>query len=157
MKDLHVHEFVRGEPVRASNGSGFIVKEDGLILTNAHVVTDNHRIEIQVKLQDGRSFLGQVEDVDKKSDLATIRINCRDLPTMKLGHSSSLRPGEFVVAMGSPLALSNTITTGVVSSVARNKQELMGLKGMYVPKCKVYTREMINNHLFPDEMKTNML
>ena len=51
MKDLHVHEFVRGEPVRASNGSGFIVKEDGLILTNAHVVTDNHRLAIQVKLQ----------------------------------------------------------------------------------------------------------
>ena len=51
VKDLHVHEFVRGDPVRASNGSGFIVKEDGLILTNAHVVTDNHRLAIQVKLQ----------------------------------------------------------------------------------------------------------
>jgi len=130
VKDLHVHEFVRGEPVRASNGSGFIVKEDGLILTNAHVVTDNHRLAIQVKLQDGRCFAGQVEDVDHKSDLATIRIDCRNLPVMKLGQSSTLRPGEFVVAMGSPLALSNTITTGVVSSVARNKQELVGLKGL---------------------------
>ena len=74
--------------------------------------------------------MGQVEDVDHKSDLATIRIDCRNLPVMKLGQSSTLRPGEFVVAMGSPLALSNTITTGVVSSVARNKQELVGLKGM---------------------------
>ena len=50
---------------------------------------------------------------------------------MKLGKSSSLRPGEFVIAMGSPLALSNTITTGVVSSVARNKEELVGLKGKW--------------------------
>ena len=73
--------------------------------------------------------VGEVEDIDAKSDLATIRINCKDLPVMKLGKSSSLRPGEFVVAMGSPLALSNTITTGVVSSVARNKKELAGLKG----------------------------
>ena len=63
------------------------------------------------------------------SDLATVRIDCKSrLPVMKLGQSSKLRPGEFVIAMGSPLALSNTITTGVVSSVARNKQEL-GIKG----------------------------
>ena len=62
--------------------------------------------------------------MDVKSDLATVRIPCKNLPVMKLGESSNLRPGEFVIAMGSPLALSNTITTGVVSSVARNRKEL---------------------------------
>ena len=67
-----------------------------------------------------------------KSDLATVRIPCKQLPVMKLGKSSSIRPGEFVIAMGSPLSLSNTITTGVVSSVARNKSEL-GIRGKDVP------------------------
>ena len=84
-----------------------------------------HR-EYLIKSQN--SFSGTIEDVDVKSDLATVRIPCKNLPVMKLGESSNLRPGEFVIAMGSPLALSNTITTGVVSSVARNRKEL-GLRG----------------------------
>ena len=77
-------------------------------------------------------FSGTVEDVDMQSDLATVRIPCKNLPVMKLGQSSNLRPGEFVIAMGSPLALSNTITTGVVSSVARKRSEL-GLRSRDVP------------------------
>jgi len=128
IKDLRMRDFYTGEPTTASNGSGFIVKEDGLIITNAHVVAGKPRAAIQVKLQDGRTYQGQVEDIDVKSDLATVRIDCQGLPVMKLGKSSNLRPGEFVIAMGSPLALSNTITTGVVSSVARKKTEL-GLRG----------------------------
>jgi len=124
IKNLQVRDYYTGDPVTASNGSGFIVSQDGLILTNAHVVAGKPRASIQVKLQDGRSFTGTVEDVDVKSDLATVRIPCKNLPVMKLGESSNLRPGEFVIAMGSPLALSNTITTGVVSSVARNRKEL---------------------------------
>ena len=115
-----------------SNGSGFIVKEDGLILTNAHVVLNKPRAGVQVRLQDGRTYQGYVEDYDVKSDLATVRIEAKNLPVMKLGKSSSVRPGEFVIAMGSPLSLSNTITTGVVSSVARNRAEL-GLRGRDVP------------------------
>ena len=132
IKDLRMRDFYTGEPTTASNGSGFIVKEDGLIITNAHVVAGKPRAAIQVKLQDGRTFQGQVEEIDVKSDLATVRIDCQALPVMKLGKSSNLRPGEFVIAMGSPLALSNTITTGVVSSVARKKTEL-GLRGREVP------------------------
>ena len=62
-------------------------------------------------------FLGTIEDVDMKSDLATVRIPCKNLPVMKLGQSNNLRPGEFVIAMGSPLALSNTITTGTVLEI----------------------------------------
>ena len=80
-----------------SNGSGFIVKEDGLILTNAHVVLNKPRAGVQVRLQDGRTYQGYVEDYDVKSDLATVRIEAKNLPVMKLGQSSNVRPGEFVI------------------------------------------------------------
>lgn len=63
---------------------------------------------------DGRTFDGVVEDIDFKSDLATVRIPATKLPVMKLGNSADLKPGEFVVAIGSPLALSNTVTTGII-------------------------------------------
>ena len=74
-----------------------------------------------------------MEDVDVKSDLATVRIPCKGLSVMPLGSSSGVRPGEFVIAMGSPLSLSNTITTGVVSTPSRQKSEL-GLQGRDVPE-----------------------
>jgi HtrA serine peptidase 2 len=74
-----------------------------------------------------------VEEVDVKSDLATVRIPAKDLPVMPLGESSTVRPGEFVIAMGSPLSLSNTITTGVVSTPARLRAEL-GLRDRDVPE-----------------------
>jgi len=133
IKDTGVRDYFTGQPVTSSNGSGFIVSKDGLILTNAHVVINKPRANILVRLQDGRVFAGKVEDVDVKSDLATVRIPCQNLPEMKLGSSSDLRPGEWVVAMGSPLALSNTITTGVVSNIARPPNEL-GLQGRDVPE-----------------------
>jgi len=133
IKDTGVRDYFTGQPVTSSNGSGFIVGSDGLILTNAHVVINKPRANIQVKLQDGRVFAGKIEDVDVKSDLATLRIQCKNLPEMKLGSSCDIRPGEWVVAMGSPLALSNTITTGVVSNIARPPDEL-GLHGRDVPE-----------------------
>lgn len=111
-----------GTPMTLSNGSGFIVCEDGLILTNAHVVAN--KSSVIVKLYDGRTFSGKVECVDPVTDLATIRINQNKLPTLKLGSSGNLRPGEWVVAMGNPLSLSNTITAGVISSVHRESSEL---------------------------------
>lgn len=77
---------------------------------------------MQVRLQDGRKFIGHVETVDPVSDLATVRIDCKNLPTMKLGSSADLRAGEWVVALGSPLALNNTVTAGVVSSPGRASQ-----------------------------------
>eukprot|EP00090_Calanus_glacialis_P019159 TRINITY_DN29497_c0_g1_i1.p1 TRINITY_DN29497_c0_g1~~TRINITY_DN29497_c0_g1_i1.p1 ORF type:complete len:446 (+),score=145.57 TRINITY_DN29497_c0_g1_i1:37-1374(+) len=132
IKDTGVRDYFTGQPVTSSNGSGFIVGEDGLILTNAHVVINKPRANILVRLQDGRVFAGTIEDVDVKSDLATLRIPCKNLPQMKLGSSSDVRPGEWVVAMGSPLALSNTITTGVISNIARPHDEL-GLQGRDVP------------------------
>lgn len=117
-----------GGPATASNGSGFIVKSDGLIMTNAHVVVNTPHSTVQVRLHDGRTFQGTVESVDIGSDLATVRIPAKNLPTLKLGVSSSLRLGEWVVALGSPLGLSNTITAGVVSAVNRASSEL-GLHG----------------------------
>jgi len=133
IKDRGFRDFYTGEATTVSNGSGFIVGQDGLILTNAHVVEGRPRAMIEIQLQDGRTFPGRVEDLDKLSDLATVRIDCKNLPVIKLGNSSDIRPGEFVVALGSPLALSNTITTGVVSTVARDQKEL-GIRGRNVPE-----------------------
>ncbi|XP_046645212.1 serine protease HTRA2, mitochondrial-like [Daphnia pulicaria] len=112
-----------------SHGSGFIIEGDGLIVTNAHVVLGQPNSSVQVKLHDGRMFQGIIENIDTVTDLATVRIQCKGLPTLKLGSSSTVRPGEWVVAVGSPLSLTNTITAGVVSSINRGSSELGLNKG----------------------------
>ncbi|XP_072759380.1 serine protease HTRA2, mitochondrial isoform X3 [Anoplolepis gracilipes] len=130
IKDNRRIDFFTGKPATTSNGSGFIVSQDGLILTNAHVVVNKPNTTVKVRLYDGSTYTGIIEDVDLQSDLATVRINKTNLPVMKLGCSANIRPGEFVVAIGSPLALSNTITSGVISSVNRPSQEL----GLHNPR-----------------------
>lgn len=116
-----------GREVPLSNGSGFVVSKDGLIVTNAHVVANKRGV--RVKLSNGEMYDAVVRDVDQVADIATIKINAkRPLPTLPLGRSSDVRQGEFVVAMGSPFALQNTITSGIVSSTQRGSQEL-GLSG----------------------------
>lgn len=124
IKDTRIKDYFSGQPLTASNGSGFIIESDGLILTNAHVVINKPHTIVQVKLQDGRTFPGRVESVDPVSDLATVRIGCKNLPAMKLGSSSEVRSAEWVAALGSPLALNNTVTAGVVSSTQRPSKEL---------------------------------
>ncbi|XP_033324772.2 HTRA2-related serine protease [Megalopta genalis] len=124
IKDNKRFDYFTGKPISVSNGSGFIVQSNGLILTNAHVVVNKPNTVVKVRLHDGNIYTGIVEDVDMHSDLATVRISKTNLPVMKLGNSSTIRPGEFVVAIGSPLALSNTITSGVISSVNRPSEEL---------------------------------
>src|SRR6202522_228536 len=102
-------------------GSGFIVSPDGYVLTNAHVVADAS--EVTVKLTDRREFVAKVIGVDKRSDVALIKIAATGLPTVRFGNSSRLRPGQWVVAIGSPLGFANSVTAGVVSATARPVDE----------------------------------
>ncbi|KAL7877639.1 hypothetical protein SRHO_G00042820 [Serrasalmus rhombeus] len=112
-----------GRDIPVSNGSGFIINSDGLIVTNAHVVANKR--DVRVKLTNGETYNATVQDVDQAADIATIKIHPKHpLPTLRLGKSSEVRQGEFVVAMGSPFALRNTITSGIVSSTQRGSKEL---------------------------------
>ncbi|KAM9051898.1 serine protease HTRA1 isoform 1-T1 [Megaptera novaeangliae] len=109
--------------VPVASGSGFIVSEDGLIVTNAHVVTNKHRVKVELK--NGATHEAKIKDVDEKADIALIKIDHEGkLPVLLLGRSSELRPGEFVVAIGSPFSLQNTVTTGIVSTTQRGGKEL---------------------------------
>ncbi|XP_055360313.1 serine protease HTRA1B isoform X2 [Betta splendens] len=106
-----------------ASGSGFVVSEDGLIVTNAHVVANKHRVKVELK--SGDTFDAKIKDVDEKSDIALIQIEApTKLPVLLLGRSADLRPGEFVVAIGSPFSLQNTVTTGIVSTTQRGGKEL---------------------------------
>ncbi|XP_056005071.1 serine protease HTRA2, mitochondrial-like isoform X2 [Ostrea edulis] len=111
----------RGFGQTSSSGSGFIVRPDGLILTNAHVVAGASRV--QVYLSNGQKVQGTVQAVDQVCDLATVKVNERNLQTLTLGKSSEVRPGEWVVALGSPFNLQKTVTAGIVSNAGR---ETMG-------------------------------
>jgi serine protease Do len=105
-------------PVRGI-GSGFIISADGYILTNAHVV--NNASKITVKLTDRREFEGKVIGVDERTDVAVIKIVAKgNLPVVRLGDSSKLRPGQWVLAIGSPFGFENSVTAGVVSATARS-------------------------------------
>ncbi|XP_077406131.1 serine protease HTRA1B-like isoform X2 [Vanacampus margaritifer] len=109
--------------VAVASGSGFVVSEDGLIVTNAHVVANKHRLKVELK--SGASFDAKILDIDEKADIALIKINVHNkLPVLLLGRSAELRPGEFVVAIGSPFSLQNTVTTGIVSTTQRRGKEL---------------------------------
>lgn len=99
---------------RAASGSGFLIREDGLLVTNAHVVADAARI--QVRLQDGRRFEGKVIGKDSRVDLALVKIDgVHGLPVLPLGDSNRLRVGEFVLALGHPFGLEQTVSFGIVS------------------------------------------
>jgi len=104
-------------PMRGE-GSGFIVSPDGYILTNAHVV--DHANLVNVKLTDRREFKAKVIGVDKDSDIALIKINANNLPTVKLGNSRDAKVGEWVVAIGSPYGFENSVTAGIVSAKSRS-------------------------------------
>ncbi|XP_034413930.1 serine protease HTRA1B-like [Cyclopterus lumpus] len=109
--------------VAVASGSGFVVSEDGLIVTNAHVVANKHRVKVELK--NGATFDAKIKDVDEKADIALIQIDApMKLPVLLLGRSADLRAGEFVVAIGSPFSLQNTVTTGIVSTTQRGGKEL---------------------------------
>jgi len=99
-------------------GSGFIVSADGVILTNAHVVVEAD--EVIVKLTDKREFKAKVVGLDKLSDVAVLKIDAKDLPTVKIGDPQNARVGEWVVAIGSPFGFENTVTAGIISAKSRS-------------------------------------
>lgn len=104
-------------PEQRGTGSGFIVSSDGYILTNCHVVEGAD--ELRVRLTDNREFSGKVIGLDKKTDIAVVKIDAKDLPVLKMGSSENLKVGEWVAAIGSPFGLDNTVTAGIVSAKSR--------------------------------------
>jgi serine protease Do len=107
-------------------GSGFIVSADGLVLTNAHVV--QNASEVMVKLTDRREYRAKVVGVDPQTDIAVLKIDGKNLPTVRLGKANDVRVGEWVVAIGSPFGFENTVTSGIVSAKSRALPD-----GSYVP------------------------
>jgi|KBSMisStandDraft_5_1062788.scaffolds.fasta_scaffold63593_2 serine protease Do len=103
-------------------GSGFIVSQDGYIVTNAHVVENAE--EITVRLSDKREFKAKLIGSDTRSDVAVVKVEATNLPTMKIGDTSRLRVGEWVIAIGSPFGFANTVTAGIVS--AKSRENLSG-------------------------------
>ncbi len=107
-----------GERESQSLGSGLVISPDGYILTNHHVVSDAD--EIQVRFSDRRTYDAKVIGSDKGSDVALIKIEATDLPTVKIGKSSDLKVGEWVLAIGSPFGFDHTVTAGIVSAKGRS-------------------------------------
>jgi serine protease Do len=107
-----------GNQIRQGLGSGFIVSPDGYILTNAHVVADAS--QVTVKLTDKREFKAKVIGADKRTDVALVKIDAKDLPTVRIGDPSKTKVGEWVAAIGSPFGLDNSVTAGIVSAKSRS-------------------------------------
>src|SRR5438132_11973909 len=102
-----------------SEGSGFIVRPDGYIFTNYHVVEGAEHVD--VKLKDGRELPGKIIGTDDKTDIAVVKIDAKDLPVVQMGDSDAVRVGQFAFAIGAPFKLDYTFTYGVVSGKGRSK------------------------------------
>ncbi len=110
------------ERIERGTGSGFMLSDDGKIITNAHVVADTDTV--QVTLKDGRTFEGKVVGVDEMTDVAAIKIPATDMPVVRLGNSQQLIPGEWAIAIGNPLGLDNTVTIGIISATDRTSAQV---------------------------------
>ncbi len=125
--DQEEHEGGGGGPYqeKRDTASGFIIRSDGYILTNAHAVKDQDII--RVTLNDKRAFEAKVVGVDYFSDLAVVKIDTKsELPCLQMGSSTTLRPGEFAIAIGSPLGYDHTVTLGIISAVGRTVTDVNG-------------------------------
>jgi len=111
----------QGEERPRGVGSGFIVSADGYVLTNAHVVDGAD--EVYVNLTDKREFKAKIVGVDKRTDVAVVKIEASKLPAVTIGEVSKLKVGEWVMAIGTPFGLENTVTSGIVSAKARDTGE----------------------------------
>ena len=106
------------QPSAMASGSGVILSSDGYIVTNNHVIEDAN--EIEMVLNDKRTFAAQLIGTDPNTDLALLKIEATDLPTIEIGNSDDLRVGEWVLAVGNPFNLTSTVTAGIVSAKARS-------------------------------------
>lgn len=118
----------QGRPDMQGGGSGIIISEDGLIVTNHHVI--DQADEIVVSLADRREFEAELVGSDAASDIALLRIDANDLPVLEFGDSEVLKPGEWVIAVGSPFGYASTVTAGIVSAKGRSAR---GMQQQYVP------------------------
>ncbi|MGV8892227.1 MAG: DegQ family serine endoprotease [Burkholderiaceae bacterium] len=113
------------EEVPRGVGSGFILSADGYVMTNAHVVDGAD--EVYVKLTDKREFKAKIVGVDKRTDVALLKIEGSNLPRLTIGDSDKIRVGEWVIAIGSPFDLDNTVTAGIISAKARETGDYLPL------------------------------
>jgi serine protease Do len=113
------------EEVQRGVGSGFVISDDGYVLTNAHVVEGAD--EVTVTLTDRREFKARVLGADRRSDVALLKVDARNLPSLRMGDSSKIRVGEWVIAIGSPFNLENTVTAGIISAKARDTGDYLPL------------------------------
>jgi S1-C subfamily serine protease len=121
------HFFGNEEPapdnrVERGIGSGFILTQDGSLMTNAHVVTGADTVKVTLK--DGRVMAGKVLGIDPVTDVAVVKINATNLPTVALGRSENLTPGQWAIAIGNPLGLDNTVTLGIISATGRSSAQV---------------------------------
>lgn len=122
--DRKISTFI-GIITETASGSGFVVEDGNYVLTNAHVVS--HANSFSIKLNSGQTVKGEVTDIDEVADLALIRMDLPRgiaIPPLKFSDAKDIRPGEWVVAMGSPLSLTNTITCGIVSCLHRPGKDI---------------------------------
>jgi Do/DeqQ family serine protease len=118
-----VPSFPHGQSqIQRGTGSGFIVSDNGQILTNAHVVAGAD--EVTVTLKDGRTLKGRVLGSDPTTDVAVVKIEADHLPVVKVGKSNQLQVGEWAIAIGNPLGLDNTVTTGIISATGRSSSQI---------------------------------
>ena len=124
--------FGRGPTIQQQQGqgSGFITRSDGVILTNAHVV--DGASDVSVTLPDGRSFSGKVLGSDPLTDVAVVKVVASKLPVAPLGDSGRVRPGEWAIAIGNPLGLDNTVTAGIISAIQRTNAVGEGQRVPYI-------------------------
>ncbi len=108
--------------IERGTGSGFIISADGRILTNAHVVDGTDTVTVTLK--DGRKFQGKVLGKDTVTDVAVVKIQAKQLPTVAVGNSDQLKPGEWAIAIGNPMGLDNTVTTGIISATGRSSSDV---------------------------------
>ncbi len=110
------------ERVERGTGSGFIIDANGIAITNAHVVDGADKVTVILK--DGRRFEGKVLGADELTDIAVVKVEAKNLPTVRIGSSQDLQPGEWAIAIGNPLGLDNTVTAGIISALGRSSSDI---------------------------------